>query len=554
MTQRFYISLLVAITLGLSACEPTQTVPITRPDTVQPPIATEQFDATILEAKQAIDQSNPDESLRVLSSLQLRNLSDEQQKQMLEAKIQAYGLTKNWLEKANNHILLAELLAQEEKQANQQALWASLMKLTSQSLELFKPGLAPAIDSGWFELAYIVKTYQAHPETLVVALEDWQRNYPNHPAEAALYERSLNEGTRLPADINHIAVFLPEQGPYKSAAEAIKQGLLSAHFVNKSSAELKFYPVKTDPSNIAHLYQQAIDNNASVIIGPLDKHSVDLLAQRAELPIPVISLNRLSTPSAKRNLFQFGLAPEDEAIAIANYAKSQGFKRAVVLASDDDWGRRVSKAFSQQWQDNNGVLLSQASYPKGTHDFSDTIKPFLGLSFSQQRRDSLRQTLGKSFEFEPRRRHDIDFIFLAAKSAKARQLVPQLRFHRSGSVPIIATSQAYSGQANSQQDIDLNNVILMDIPWMFTENSANDPVYNALKESNPKYFGRYVRLYALGADAYSLIPQLNRLSHSEEESYAGATGQLSIDEIGDIRRKPSKGVFKKGLLERLIQQ
>ena len=479
-------------------------------------------------------------------------ISASQKQEILELKIQAYGLTNNWLEQANSHILLDPLLTEAEQVQNHQSLWQALMSLTPQALDLFNPSMPPAIDSGWFALAYLVKNYRANPEAFIVALEDWQRNYPNHPAEPALYQQSLDSGTRLPQQITDIAVLLPETGPYKEAAEAVKRGILAAHFTSKSATRLHFYAVDTDKqtglSNVLQQYQRAVDLHANLVIGPLDKESLDVLANTNNLSIPVLALNRLTTSAAKQNLFQFGLAPEDEAIAVANYAKRMNYQRVLVLAPNNEWGARIATAFNTQWLDNDGVLLHQANYDSNQNDFAKTIKPLLGLDASEQRELLLTQRLGIPLEFEARRRQDIDFIFVVAKPLKARQLVPQLKFHRSGNLPIMATSHAYEGYDNSQQNIDLNKLVISDMPWVFSDIAQSDSTYIALRNASPEHFAQFVRLYALGADAYHLIPELNQLRRSPELSMRGATGELSIDQAGLVNRKPNWATFNNGLI------
>jgi len=508
----------------------------------------QQNDVTLLEAKLALEEAQAEQSLALLSKLNFQSLSLEQQRQVLKLKLDAYQITNNWLEKANTHLALAPLLDDTDIAENQQGLWQALMELTPQALESFNPGIPPSEDSGWFELAYIVKTYSDNPEAFIVAIENWHRDYPNHPADPELYAPSLNAGTQLSSDLGLIAVLLPESGPYKIAAQAIKQAIITAHLISNSKTKLRFYEVTTQPSNVVQQYQQAVTDNASIVIGPLDKRAVQQLAESGELTIPVLALNRLADNASYPNLFQFGLAPEDDAVSIANYATEHNYKRALVLTSDDNWGARVAEAFKNQWLSNRGTLLNTARYPVENNDFSAIITQALNLDESTQRKQSLSGYLGRNIEFEPRRRQDIDFIFLAAKPSKARQLVPQLKFHRSGTAPIIATSQAYSGHENSQQDIDLNKLIITDIPWMLNSKVETDPVYNAIKDSNPPYFDSLVRLYALGADAYRIIPQLNTLSRSSDITFPGATGTLSIDSIGKINRETSWGSFENGIL------
>lgn len=517
----------------------------------------QQLDFALLQAHLALLNGQAEQSLTYLAPFDLNKAAPAQQKLAYEINVNAYGITENWLEKANSHIALSTFLNNNEDIAsNQQALWDSLMKLTPQALELFNPGIAPSIDSGWFTLAYAVRAYQTNPDALIVAIEDWQRNYPNHPADESFYKDRLKTGTRLPQTLDAIAILLPDSGPYAAAADAIKQGIVAAHFNAQSNARLHFLITKTDPqsgqSNVLEQYQKAMSLNANLVIGPLDKTSVQLLAESEELPIPVLALNRLNEQVQKENLFLFGLAPEDDAVAAANYAISAGHQRAVILSPTGDWGNRISSAFSETWLENGGTLLNQAYYDVNQSDFSAVIKPLLAIDASKERQQRLKQTLGGvSLEFEPRRRQDIDFIFLVARPLKARQLLPQLKFHRSGQLPVIATSHAYSGQENSQQDIDLNGLIINDIPWIFEDLATNDPSYIALRNASPPHFDSFIRLYALGTDAYRLIPNLNGMSRSSDLSFMGATGVLSIDELGQLNRETRWAQFKRGKIKAL---
>ncbi|MDF1587720.1 MAG: penicillin-binding protein activator [Gammaproteobacteria bacterium] len=515
--------------------------------------AAQQIDAAILEAEIAQFRRQTEQSLTSLANVDLNKASKAQTIQVLTLRANAYQITENWLEKANSHLALAKLLPDDQQVQNQVDLWQALTSLTPQALDLFNPGIPPAVDSGWFALAYAITAYQNNPEALLVALEDWKRNYPNHPADPALYQKSIESGTQLPQQLADIAVLLPSTGPYAEAAAAIKQGIIAAHYSQNTPTKLHFLDVETDAgtgqSNVWQRYQQAIAMQASIVIGPLSKESIQALVDADTLDIPVLALNRVSNTIHKNNLFQFGLAPEDDATTAADFALNQGYSRAVILSPQNEWGNRIASTFSDHWIANGGTVLKQAFYQESDNDFSTTITSLFGLDASQQRYQALKQRLGQSLEFEPRRRQDIDFVFLIARSSKARQLMPQLKFHRSGSLPIIATSHAYAGFANSQQDIDLNDLKINDIPWIFEQSAASDPAYLALSTNKDTNFNSIVRLYALGADAYRLIPNLNGLSRSPSTTFNGATGELSINENGQINRKMLPATFENGFIK-----
>ena len=77
----------------------------------------------------------------------------------------------------------------------------------------------------------------------------------------------------------------------------------------------------------------------------------------------------------------------------------------------------------------------------------------------------------KFIPFEPRRRQDIDFIFLLATDiTNAKLLKSQLDYHLSGDgpIPIYSTSNIFSLRENMD---DLDGVIFTDAPWVIDQQS-----------------------------------------------------------------------------------
>ena len=75
-------------------------------------------------------------------------------------------------------------------------------------------------------------------------------------------------------------------------------------------------------------------------------------------------------------------------------------------------------------------MLEAQRYDGRETDFKAPIQQLLNLDQSRQRHQGLVRTLGRQLEFEPRRRQDAQFIFLAASSRKAREIRPQIQFHQ----------------------------------------------------------------------------------------------------------------------------
>jgi len=170
-------------------------------------------------------------------------------------------------------------------------------------------------------------------------------------------------------------------------------------------------------------------------------------------------------------------------------------------------------------------------------DHSDSIRAMLLLDASAARHRELQRTLGQRLEFEPRRRQDVDFVFLVTKPRQARLLRPQLQFHHAADLPVYTTSHAWPGEISPQEAPDLAGLMLPDMPWLLVEDDLDPLSRNRLREVLPAAGGPYGRLYAMGMDAYGLLPHLARLQTSDQETLDGHTGNLYLDELNQVHRQ-----------------
>ncbi len=210
---------------------------------------------------------------------------------------------------------------------------------------------------------------------------------------------------------------------------------------------------------------------------------------------------------------------------------------------DNDWGRRLLSSFATEFEGLGGTLLDYRSYTPGLQDFSDDIEDLMALSGSVQRYKRLRANIGKALQFDPRRRQDADFIFLASDAATGRLLKSQLKFHYSGDLPVYATSSinAMDGRSN----VDLNGVMFADTPWLV----APQPWLEQLPARYAEYWPterRLTRLHAMGFDAYNLIASLYDSSDVEAIELDGATGTLFLDAQGRVHRRLAWAQFQRG--------
>ncbi len=512
----------------------------------------------LLQGRVALRQRKPAQALQRVPPLPIgAPLSLRLEAHRLRAR--AYTDSGNLLEAARERILLDPLLRDDkERLANSQAIWSSLSQLSALALQQLRVNPPPDILSGWLELAWLIKKARLAPDTLEPRVREWRLRYPNHPADRGLLAILLAKQKLLQQRPAAIAVLLPLSGPWAPAARAILNGFLVAHFNNRQAVRttrIRIYDSWPWQKNIRKLYDKAVAEGARVVVGPLSKQAVAGMAAGGPLPTPVLALNIADfNASAPKGLYQFGLAPEDEARQVAERAALEGRLQAVVMVPRNDWGRRILEAFSQRYAALGGEVLESARYFPADSDFSGPIKRLFNIDESQARLWRLKRITGRrDIRFEPRRRQDIDMIFIAARPRQARLIVPQIRFHRGGGIPVYATSHAWNGVRDPAADRDMNGVIICDSPWTLSAAHKPGSLHQLLSRYWPDALRNHLRLYAFGIDAYNIVPYLEWLREQPYERFPGETGSLYVDNQGRVLRRLQWARFSGGIAQ-LIKQ
>ena len=434
----------------------------------------------------------------------------------------------------------------QEIEKNHDFIWDALNRITETTmLKALKEPQTVEV-RGWLELNLIARRSNMLPVKMEPWIDQWYQRYGEHPAAPLYAINLLEESKRIFIQPTRIALMLPFSGRLEKVSHAIQNGFLYAYYQDPEQvADLEIINASTDPIKFNLQYEQAIQNGADFIVGPISKDLIDLLQQREELQVPTLTLNYgTDETEATLNLYQFGLRPEDEAEQIADIALAQGKHHALVLVSDTDYGYRLQRAFSQRFESLGGQVVGNAAYPAKSDDFSAAIKTLLNLTTSEHRKTILQQVIKEQVQFDVRRRQDVDMIFIAANARQARSIKPQLEFHRAQDLPVYATSNISSSQSNPDDDRDLNEILFVDIPWML--NNQNNRDHQEISRLWPNESKRFSRLFALGIDAYRMIPSLRRLMINPHESQPHNTGLLTVDRYGRVKRSLLMATYQKG--------
>ena len=489
---------------------------------------------------------NPDDALEILEALSRESLAPARRLRVEALRADA------WFQN-RDPARATELLIQRESwlgnrksiARNRERLWRGLTGSDPKLLREAVETAANPLVRGWLALGSLAATTGQHGIGWSHGVIRWRDEHRGHPAIKIIDDMDLPKD-----DVDYprrIALLLPLSGRTASAGKAVQNGFLGAYFAAAGGLDdrqtVDVYDVNAEGGASA-AYSAAVDGGAEFVVGPLLRTNVSTLANDILVPVPVLTLNYLPDETlAPPGLYQFALAPEDEAASAAERALADGHVRAVALVPNNSWGRRVLSSFSTRFESIGGILLDARYYTPGNQDFSGTIEDLMALSGSVSRYRRMRANIGGPLQFDPRRRQDAEFVFLAADAPAGRLLKAQLKFHYSGDLPVYSTSSinAMDGRSNT----DLNGVLFADTPWVIAPQSW----IKYLPELYQKYWPeerRLGRLHAMGYDAYHLVAPLFAVRSGPMPEIDGATGKLYLDGDGRVHRRLAWAEFQRG--------
>lgn len=346
---------------------------------------------------------------------------------------------------------------------------------------------------------------------------------------------------------NQIALLMPISSKYSRAARAFEDGFREAYRDSTAAIRpvLQTYDIGEEQQNLFQIYNQAISEGADFIIGPLGNEAVEALAQKADFRRPTLAIAQLPEDEVEPNLFGFSLSPEAEARQVAEYAYANGLRRARIFRPDNDWGKRVARAFEQTWLQLGGTIDRNLFYPRGIEDYSSSIRNLLGLRDSDNRHRTVRSVTGLDLRFDANS-GNTDFLFLVANTQVARIMVPQIRFHNGHDLTIYSISTIFSGAVNPVLDLDLENVIFSDLHWII-ESARRSQANQYVARS--QYQGTALdRIYDLGYESYELLFKVKSL-RNRNTTITGETMDIRIDDKGNIEPVFAFAQFKDGIAQ-----
>lgn len=358
-------------------------------------------------------------------------------------------------------------------------------------------------------------------------------------------DANVREGYKVPAQI---ALLLPNDGSYAAASTAIREGFFAAYIdAGRNRAprpSVRVYDSQGTADGAVRAYRQAASDGARLVVGPLTRGEVAAIFSQPTLPVPLLALNHpddKQLPSGEAS--EFGLLPESEGAQAADHMVERGLRRVYAVISTDDFAQRAASAFKAELAARGGELAGTITLPPGATNYASLIAD-LHLPAGAPATAAPAEPAAAGAPATGGATGDSG-IFISMRPAQARLLLPQLRIARV-ELPVIATSHVYEGSDDASSNRDLDGVEFCDAPWLFNAQPGL-PNRDEIAARLPAARGGAARLFAFGMDAWNLVPYLEWLRAHPGSYVPGASGQLTADQFGRVRRVLIWAQFQNGL-------
>ncbi|KNC12200.1 penicillin-binding protein [Klebsiella sp. RIT-PI-d] len=309
------------------------------------------------------------------------------------------------------------------------------------------------------------------------------------------------------------------------------------------SAELKVYDTTSQP--LSQILAQVQQDGASIVVGPLLKNDVDEMV-KSNTSLSVLALNQPEAVENRPNICYFALSPEDEARDAARFIHQQGKFSPLVLIPRSALGDRVASAFADEWQKQGGSTVleqkfgSTAELRQGINGGSGIALTGTPVSTTQSQPESVT-IAGLTIPAPPADAQlstgRVDAAYILATPEEIAFIKPMITM-RNGSqsgVTLYASSRSAQGTAGPDFRLEMDGLQYSEIPMLAGSNPAL--MQQALAAVNNDY--SLARLYAMGADAWSLANHFSQMRQVQGFELSGNTGDLTASNDCVINRKLS---------------
>ncbi|MFT5756571.1 MAG: outer membrane PBP1 activator LpoA protein [Alteromonadaceae bacterium] len=431
------------------------------------------------------------------------------------------------------------------------AIWYELSHLSQWQLQQLT-SLNPPYIKGWQQILIYGYQFGHEQQRFHRYLTQWQRKYPNHPANAVV-KKIKEEPLFITTKIKNIAVILPLSGIQEPAGSVAQQGIIAAY---NNDEEITLHFIDSNETEMATLPITFHEKNIDYVIGPLLKKNVHDYLNIIDNATPTLLLNISSTLPMNENHVALSMRREDEAIQAATTLSKQKFKHPIVFSLADNVSKRVAKSFAQQWYLSTNQQPEIVYFDKSS-EMQQLLKDSLDVNQSQKRIRSLELRIRQKIKTEARNRRDIDMIYLVASPTATRLLKPYIDVNIStyaSLIPIFASSLSHSGKVDPSERKDLSGLTFTEMPWLLTSKYQDKTLAEVSHKLWPERSDSLQRIFAMGFDSVNLVKKIPAMKAAPYIRHFGQTGTLKLDTQNILTRSLLWGKYEQGEVQEIVME
>lgn len=301
------------------------------------------------------------------------------------------------------------------------------------------------------------------------------------------------------------------------------------------AAELKIYDTAAQP--MSQLLAQVQQDGATIVVGPLLKDNVEQVI-KSNTSLNVLALNQPEKVESRVNICYFALSPEDEARDAAHHIHDQGKQTPLLLVPRGTLGDRVVNAFASEWLKLGGGTVLQQRLGS-TAELRGSVNSGISLSGTPVSTlpSAQNSALNSPSDMPVSSTGGVDAAYILATPDQLAYIKPMIAL-RNGSqsgVTLYASSRSAQGTSGPDFRLEMEGLQYSEIPMLAGSNPALQQ--QALAAVRNDY--SLARLYAMGADAWSLANHFSQMRQVPGFELNGNTGDLTATQDCVINRKLS---------------
>lgn len=325
------------------------------------------------------------------------------------------------------------------------------------------------------------------------------------PEQAEGRGTASHERSRFGAGPIGVALFVPpSDGAFHRATNALIEGVRAAHVRDGAGITVEVIEIDVDLIALRGLYDELLQRGFSMVIGPLTRDAVALIADAGTPPVFTLALNQSEGHALPMNMLSFGLSIESEARQAASIAYEEAAlvaqrPRAALVQDDTPLGARSVAAFAERWRARGGDVFDPIEAGNAGSAFVRAeLAPLHADSYFVAGTPVLAQTVRIALGADA-------VIYGTSRLNTGAVLVDE------------ASAGAYPLRSP-----ELDGVRLIDLPWRVQPDAPAVMAYPHPLDMNLEL----QKLYALGIDAFRIARLL--VDRAPMIDLDGVTGRLRL--------------------------